>query len=301
MSGLRIACIGEAMLELRVSSVPGPAEVGVAGDVLNTAIYLRRMLSKEHGVSFVSLVGQDRLSDDIARFIAEQGVDTANLGQIEERLPGIYAITTDNAGERSFHYWRQASAARLQFQEGETLDFTALEAFDVIYLSAISLAILPDEVRQGFLTWLDGFRAEGGRFVFDSNYRPRLWESEEVARATVKACWQRCDIALPSVDDEMALFGDAVETDVLTRFNAYGTCTGALKRGFLGPVSINLDSSAQVFEPAKNVIDTTAAGDGFNGGYLAARLSGSTQDEALMQGHELASRIVGHPGAIIPT
>jgi len=300
MSGLRIACIGEAMLELRVSSVPGPAEVGVAGDVLNTAIYLRRMLPQEHGVSFVSLLGQDRLSDDMTRYIASQGIDTACLGQVEDRLPGVYAITTDSAGERSFQYWRQASAARLQFQDGDGLSFDSLSGFDVVYISAISLAILPAEVRRGFLNWVEGFRKAGGTFVFDSNYRPKLWESPEAARETISACWQLCDIALPSVDDEMALFGEPTDQDVLERFRAYENCSGALKRGFLGPVSINLSSPDQKFDPAKNVVDTTAAGDGFNGGYLAAILTGSTQADALAQGHELACRIVGCPGAIIP-
>lgn len=300
MSGLRIACIGEAMLELRVTLVPGPAEVGVAGDVLNTAIYLRRMLPPEHQVSFVSLLGVDRLSDDIDQFIAAQGIDTKALGRIEDRLPGVYAITTDAQGERSFHYWRQASAARLQFQAEGTLSFDALSGFDVIYVSAISLAILPAEVRHGFLNWIDGFKRAGGVFAFDSNYRPKLWETPEAAREIITACWERCDIALPSVDDELALFGEQSEQDVLSRFQSYKNCTGALKRGALGPVSINLSSSDQRFDPADTIVDTTAAGDGFNGAYLAARLTGQTQSEALKGGHDLASRIVGYPGAIIP-
>ena len=115
-NGLRVACIGEAMLELQVSTVPGSCEVGVAGDVLNTAVYLRRMLPEIFGVSIISLLGSDRLSSDIVRFVDAQGLDTTYLCSVPERLPGAYAITTDQHGERSFHYWRNQSAARSLFQ-----------------------------------------------------------------------------------------------------------------------------------------------------------------------------------------
>lgn len=300
MSGMKIACVGEVMLELQVSTVPGPAQVGVAGDVLNTAIYLRRMLPKNHSVSFVSLLGDDRLSEDIVRFVAEQNIDTSQLTQLRDKLPGVYAISTDEAGERSFQYWRQNSAARQLFQAEAEPRFDMLAGFDLIYLSAITLAILPQTVRLCLLDWIDSYRARGGLFAFDSNYRPKLWESEHAAREIIEASWRRCDFALPSVDDELAVFHEKDEAEVLTRFSGYTGCVGALKRGVLGPKSINEVTTPSSFEPARTVVDTTAAGDGFNGGYLAAKLSGRSQSEALDQGHELARRIIGFRGAIIP-
>jgi len=47
-------------------------------------------------------------------------------------------------------------------------------------------------------------------------------------------------------------------------------------------------------------VDTTAAGDSFNGGYLAALFSGQSQAQALRSGHDLAAQVVQHRGAIIP-
>ena len=42
----RVACIGEAMIELSVQG--NSANIGVAGDTLNTAIYLKRSAPEIH-------------------------------------------------------------------------------------------------------------------------------------------------------------------------------------------------------------------------------------------------------------
>lgn len=287
----RVACIGEAMIELSLDGTA--AQVGVAGDTLNTAIYLHRS-APELTVDYITCLGDDPFSDRIADFIEGQGIGTQHIRRLEGRAPGLYAITTSPDGERTFTYWRNDSAARRLFQIGNAFDFSALEGYDVLYLSAITLAILPPHVRQGLRGWL----AESPvRLAFDSNYRPRLWESPHAARSTIADFWPLADIALPSIDDEMDLHGESAE-GVMARFAAHRG-VGALKRGAAGPLSIG-ETVEQAYPAAAQVIDTTAAGDSFNGGYLAALLSGEDQASALLAGHALAARVVGYPGAIIP-
>ena len=53
-------------------------------------------------------------------------------------------------------------------------------------------------------------------------------------------------------------------------------------------------------ERVEQVIDTTAAGDAFNGGYLAARLSGKKPVESASYGAKVAATVITYPGAIIP-
>ncbi len=288
---MKFACIGEAMIEL---STGGPHPViGVAGDTLNTAVYLKRH-AQDFEVDYVTRLGSDPFSTQIREFIAAQGIGIGAIETSADRIPGLYAITTTDDGERSFTYWRGQAAAREMFQCEHGADFSVLERYEGLYLSGISLAILPAGMRMALLEYLRGSKQT---VAFDSNYRPRLWESEDVAREVIAAYWARADIALPSLDDEMALFGET-EAQAVTRFSGYAS-VGALKRGDAGPLSLGEAVSAQDYPAAERVVDTTAAGDSFNGAYLAAKLAGGSQAEALAAGHACAAHVVQHRGAIV--
>ena len=291
---MKIAAIGEAMIELSMAG--DSAGVGVAGDTLNTAIYLKRSAPSLQ-VDYITRLGTDAFSDRIRDFIAAEQIGTDGILRDPNGTPGLYAITTDDAGERSFTYWRDSAAARQTFIADSGPDFSALTGYDVLYLSGITMAILSAPVRAALLEFLRGFRHSGGRLCYDSNYRPRLWSDVHTARQMNDAMWALTDIALPSIDDEQALTGESAD-DIAIRFLGLGQ-TGALKRGPLGPLCLQTGVHYD-FPQAAAVVDTTAAGDSFNGGYLAVLLTGADQADALRAGHDLAMRVIGHKGAILP-
>ena len=289
---LKIACIGEAMIEFSIGN--NAPQMGFAGDTLNTAIYLRRNLPRPHEVSFVTVLGRDEYSDQMINFIADEGVGTSDIPRHPSHLPGLYTISTADDGERSFHYWRENSAARTLFATG----FDVLKKFDVIYFTGITLAILPADVRERFLGWL---RDCGKTLAFDSQYRPILWGDKMAAQQAIKSAWQLCDIAFPSSDDETALFSDPSEADIIKRLNLWGVTQGALKRGSSGPRSLlNGQGTHVIYKPATKVVDTTSAGDGFNGAFLASFLQHADTEMALTAGHNCAVEVIAHHGAITP-
>lgn len=289
-----VVCLGEVMVELSAGPDLSAPRIGFAGDTFNTAIYLKRAAPGIE-VAYATKIGRDVFSDGIRALMRHEEINERLVMTSEDRLPGLYAIATDSAGERRFLYWREMSACRTLFQP-LALAFSAFEGTDVMYFSAISIAVLPPEDRDRFLDWLAGFR---GTVAFDSNYRPGLWPDRETAAHEIARAWRAADIGLPSLDDEMALYGDASEDAVIARLNGWGVTRGALKRGRSGPRPLS-GGPAGPFPPAPKVVDSTAAGDSFNAAYLAALLSGATEEKALEAGHALAAEVVQHRGAILP-
>lgn len=299
---IRIACLGEAMVELsNLDPERGRIDLGVAGDTLNTAIYLKRELGDAAEVSYLTALGDDAFSDHILRAMEAEALDTSHIARLAGRLPGIYAINLDERGERSFAYWRGDSAARAMFAEG-ALDIEGLAGFDVLFLTGITLAILPTEHRMKLLGQCSWLKTMGRTVAFDTNHRPRLWESEEVAQAAYSMMWDATTVALPSRDDEARLHPGEAPADLFDRLGRKGVREVALKDGPAGP---HLWAEGQAlprgaYPPAPRVVDTTAAGDSFNAGYLAARLLGRPVEQAAQAGHALASRVIGVRGAILP-
>jgi 2-dehydro-3-deoxygluconokinase len=279
----------------------GRVDLGVAGDTLNTAIYLKRELGKAAEVSYLTALGDDAFSDHMVRFMEAEALDTSGIVRLRGRLPGIYAINLDARGERSFTYWRSEAAARSMLDEG-ALDLGALEGFDLVFLTGITLAILPPERRAALIGQCARLKAMGRTVAFDTNHRPRLWPSEDAAREAFSAMWDATTVALPSRDDEERLHPGESVAGLFDRLARKGVREAALKDGAEGP---HLWVEGEMlprgtYPPAPRVVDTTAAGDSFNAGYLAARVQGRPVEEAAEAAHALASRVIGVRGAIVP-
>jgi 2-dehydro-3-deoxygluconokinase len=298
MARARIACIGECMIELgQIDLANGSARVGFAGDTLNTAVYLARLGCD---VAYVTNLGTDLFSTQMLQGFAAEAIDCRLIGRDESRLPGIYAIETTPDGERSFRYWRENSAARTLFS-GVGARLPDLADFDVVYLSGITLAILPPDVRADLIGIAGALKTAGKQVVFDSNYRPRLWPDEASARASFEAMWAAVSLALPSYDDEAKLYPGIAPGQMIDRIGGLGPGEVVLKNGALGPMVRFGGTVVQTpMAAADRVVDTSGAGDSFNAGYLAARLQGEAPLIAAAAGHRLASTVIGHHGAIIP-
>lgn len=289
-----ITVIGEAMLELSRSE--GDSwNLRYGGDVINTAVHLARFGDR---VRLASALGADPMSAQLRAQWEAEGVDTALVIAARDRLPGLYAIETDASGERSFHYWRSEAAARRMFALPESAAMIAEAAkSDLLYFSLITLAILPDEGRAALLDLCAQVRANGGRIAFDGNYRPRLWEDAATARRWRDRAIACCDIGLPTLADEVEM-GEADDPrDAAARWGAGEGREIVVKLGGDGCLA---GGEIIPIPQALAVVDSSGAGDAFNGGYLHARLAGATVRDAALAGHRLAGWNIGRRGAIPP-
>ncbi len=152
------------------------------------------------------------------------------------------------------------------------------------------------------LAVLEVARQQGAKVAFDGNFRPRAWKGDlQRTRTVFIEALKRVDIALPTFDDEAVLWGDPSPEATVARLQAFGIGEIVVKNG---PNSaLVATSSSQEFVPVPEVVvpvDATAAGDSFNAGYLAARLSGSEPVKAATAAHRLAGDVIRHPGALMP-
>jgi 2-dehydro-3-deoxygluconokinase len=309
MEAQTVYAIGECMIELQRSAAGAAASVTATmdyrfgGDTLNAAVYMARLLDPAKvRVAYVTGLGVDGMSAEMLASWEREGIDTGCVQRLPDRLPGIYMIETDPSGERRFHYWRKDSAARHWLEAPEAGKvLVQLAASPMVYLSGISLAILAPADRELLIAALAQCRARGGSVVFDNNYRPRLWESAETAREVYRRVLANTDIALLTLDDEIALYGQESVQQVIERTRGYGVGEVVVKCG-AEPCVVWAEGTLHKVapEPVKDVVDTTAAGDSFGAAYMAARLSGKDPQEAAKAGHRLAGAVIRVRGAIIP-
>jgi len=298
-----VVSFGECMLELQGEAF-GHMQQGFGGDTLNTAVYLARCGGPRGlRVDYATALGDDSLSAGLlARWQAE-GVGTGLVRRLPGRLPGLYLIEVDTDGERRFRYWRDQAAARDYFDapDGSTPLEQQAHRIDALYLSGISLAILPPAGRERLATLCEALRRRGALVVFDNNYRPRLWPDPAQARHWFSRFSALAGMALMTLDDEMVLWGQPDDAAQLQATLAGPAPELVVKRGAL-PVLLRLAGQplqAVPTEAVVRVVDTTAAGDSFAGAYLAARLGGADPLRSAVAGNRLAARVVQHHGAVI--
>lgn len=295
-----IAALGECMLELQGQAF-GNLRQTFGGDTLNTAVYLARCGGAGLRVHYATALGDDSLSAGMLERWQDEGVLTGLVQRLPGRVPGLYLIELDDNGERRFHYWRGQAAARAFFDTAATALEDQAYALDALYLSGISLAILPQAGRERALALMARMRAAGKVVAFDNNYRPRLWESVADARYWYGRAFATASVALITADDHQALHGLPDLASAVSAAQALPVPEIAIKRGGL-PAIVGGDGQWQEVptETVARVVDTTAAGDSFAAGYLSRRLRGVVPAEAAAFGNRLAARVIQHPGALIP-
>jgi 2-dehydro-3-deoxygluconokinase len=298
-SSKRTICIGEAIVELARGG-DGRFALASAGDTFNTAIYLARA-----GINtgFVSALGDDPFSDAIVSLAAAEGIASDLILRAPGRLPGLALVDADGKGGRRTHYWRESAPANELFElpQWSRVAQSLLEA-RLIYFSGITLSLYSNVGLGRFLAAVELARNSGAKIVFDGNFRPGAWRGDLTRARTVFAeALKRVDIALPAYDDEAVLWGDPSPEATIERLQAFGVAEIAVKNG---PNSALVAASGtRDSVPVPDVVtpvDPTAAGDGFNAGYLAARLSGSGPIEAAGAAHRLAGQVIRHRGSIVP-
>lgn len=294
---ITVQSVGECMIEF--ARTAEGVNLAYAGDTYNTAVYLSRVareLGADVDVRFLTGVGADSESGLMrAAWLSNAVGDDAR--EVRGATPGAYLIATDAEGERTFTYWRAGSAAAQLFAGTSWLDDLGA---DCLYLSGVSLQLMSPDTRRAFLVRVRQLRADGARVAFDSNYRPSGWRNRETARTAMRELMEHCDVVLVTLDDEVALGNGHDVFSCMGNLATLGVDEVVVKIGREGAV-VNVGGHAQhVPTEARDAVDTTGAGDSFNGAFLGARLAGMDAVGSARLANVVAGEVVSRPGAIIP-
>jgi 2-dehydro-3-deoxygluconokinase len=295
----RAVCIGEVLIELS-RTAEGRFAMACGGDTFNTAVYLARAGIE---VAFATALGDDAYSDQIFALMAAEGVSSELVLRLPGRLPGICLLDTDPAGKPHFNIWRGEAPARDLLELPEWGGVAAgLLAARLVYFTGVTLSLYSNAGLGRLLAVVEAARQAGAKIAFDGNFRPRGWKGDlPRTRTVLMEALKRVDIALPTYDDEAVLWGDPSPEATVERLQAFGIPEIVVKNGPNSALVAAL--GRRDFVPVPEVVvpvDMLAAGDGFNAGYLAARLAGDQPVVAAAAAHRLAGQVIRHRGGIMP-
>ncbi|MFN3265363.1 MAG: sugar kinase [Deinococcales bacterium] len=286
--------LGECMVELYADQPLGVAsrlEKRFGGDVLNSLIAAARLGLK---TGFITRVGDDPFGVGLLTAWQLEGVDTS-FAPLVAGENGVYFISL-TAGEREFTYRRVGSAA--SSLEPSDIRFEMLQQTRAILLSGITQAI-SSSAQAATQKAAQLAKQAGALVIYDPNYRPKLWAARgalELAQQACAALLPLCDVVLPSFPADAELLGVSSLKQTAHAFAQHGAVC-VVKCAEQGAY---LAGHGMVATEAVRVIDSTGAGDAWNGAFIHAYLATHDPLLATRAAHRIAAQKLLHRGAIPP-
>jgi fructokinase len=264
--------VGESLTD-RVIALDGTSSDHAGGGPFNSARTIGRL---GRDVALVTVIGADERGAECVRLLAESGVDTSYVRQID--LPTTLALATlDESGAATYVFDFETSAARhlerLELPVGTTFLHVGtlalvLEPFATAVETAI--AALPDEVS----------------LLVDPNCRPTVVRDAAAFIGHVRADLARADVVKLSDDDFAYLRSLDATFPTPEELIENGTSCVLFSRGSTGVEVYGPWGRELVAAPHVVVADTVGAGDSLSGAFVA------WCDEAGLRRHDLRNREV---------
>ena len=258
-----ILCCGEALIDM----IPAPTAGGpdgfvphAGGAIFNTAIALGR-LGRPAGM--LTGLSSDLFGQQLRNGLEASQVDTSLVVTLD--LPTTLAFVRLQDGNATYTFYDENSAGR-SLTEADLPNIPA--SVKALFFGGISLCSEPGA---------DAYRALAEReaanrvVMIDPNIRPGFISDEARYRARLSAMIAVADVVKVSGDDLEWMFPDAAtEQAAAERLLDEGPAMVLLTQGGDGALALRKGKAPlRVAAGKAKVVDTVAAGDTFNGGFLA--------------------------------
>ena len=303
---VEIVSIGECMIELYFEPRFGENIYvrGFGGDTLNTIVAAARLGSS---VAYLTKIADDSFSQFLLHSWNKEKIDVSQIKKVKGSFVGVYFINLDENGERSFQYYRKGSAASTL--NPEDFDISFIRKASVLYSSGITQA-LSETNRSTIRELFRRFKTKGTNskaIAYDPNYREQLWTNrEERAIEAQEEVLPYIDLIFPSFPSDAKLSNSNTPEEMISFYTSKGIKTVIVKLGSEGAI-FSSDSGKTIqrvpaFKPSK-IVDTTGAGDAFNGGVLGGLIKKFSIMKAVKYGILVSGLKIQGKGAIssLPT
>ncbi len=287
----RVLVVGSANMDFTVAVPLLPTEgetitggtlyLSPGGKGANQAVAARRLRAE---VRFVGCVGQDPQGDQVAAHLAAEGIPGDGLLRTQEAATGVALIMVDAEGRNQIAV---ASGANLHLlPESARPHAPLLTSWTQILLCQLEIPVATVE-------WALAIAREHGILTI-LNPAP--------AQPLPDALLSLVDCLTPNVGEAQILSGIPVDgpetaTQAARRLLARGVKRVIVTLGHQG--ALFCDGTSALYFPAFPVkaVDTTGAGDAFNGALAAGLAAGGTWEEALPLANAAAALACTKPGA----
>lgn len=273
---------------LRVPHFPRPGEtltghsyqVVPGGKGANQAVAAARLGAE---VSFIARIGDDAIGRQMKAGFAADGIEVSAVEQ-DERLPtGIAIIYVSDEGENSIGLSTEANGA---------LDTAMVRRHEALIAGAHTLLLQLEVPLDSVLEAARLARAHGTRVVL--NPAPAQPLSADLLALV--------DLITPNQTEAELLTGvkvtdEASAAQAAARFHQMGIADVMITLGSQGVYCSNGRQQVLIAGFRVEAVDTTAAGDTFNGALLAAELAGASFQDAVRFAHGAAALSVTRFGA----
>ena len=256
----KIWVLGDAVVDLlpdgegRLLQCPGGAPANVAVGVAR--------LGGDSG--FIGRVGDDPFGRFMRHTLAQEQVDVNYMRLDAAQRTSTVVVDLDSHGERTFTFMVRPSAD-LFLQPEDLPPFAAGQ-----WLHVCSIALSAEPSRSTTFAAMEAIKRAGGYVSFDPNIRSDLWQDPQDLRDCLDRALALAD-AIKLSEEELAFISGSDDiVSGIARLNARFQPTLLLVTQGKAGVQAALRGQVSHF-PARPVVavDTTGAGDTFNGALAA--------------------------------
>jgi len=311
-----VVALGELLIDMTNNGMSGQGnvlyEANPGGAPCNVLAMLKRF---GHEVGFIGKVGTDIFGQELRDVLDDLGIDTKGLVTDNEVRTTLAFVKTFEDGDRDFSFYRNPGADMML--DKSEVDTQMIRDSKIFHFGTLSMT--HQKVREATLFALDTAADSGALISFDPNIREPLWDSMDEAKKQVLTGLSYCNILKISDNEIQWLTGlEDYTAGVEWIFDRFDTALVNVSLGKEGSMAFyRKDVSSKEYICVKcepflqdNTIETTGAGDTFNGCVLhficekgLDDLSEKDLDEMLSWANAAASVITTRRGAlrVMPT